>query len=318
VVRVTLWYNANRYTSSSVTYRYRMTDAYRPSVSSADWYNGYQRLLLPKAITGVTKIELTVESTISGYGATGAVITDVIVAQGSHATATPAPRATATPRRYVQYVTPTPAPVTPTPQREEIIIPNTPVVELITPIPRPTATPLVELITPVIMTPVPAPSTEYPSFGVEGTLTKTMATRSGPATGYDEPGSFGKKGDKVNVVGKLWDENNQLFWVQVEFNHRGEWLRVYTTDSRVDVDLTLVPVENSFTERYRLLSDQAVYFGPGYQYRVFNISKVSADRVVHVYAVENGWAQIRYRDWAIDKDRRGWVPLDALVLEPEN
>ena len=45
VVAVTLWYNADRYTSASVTYRYRLTDAYRPYTMSSEWNSGYQRLL---------------------------------------------------------------------------------------------------------------------------------------------------------------------------------------------------------------------------------------------------------------------------------
>ena len=90
-----------------------MSDSIRPNVSSGAWYNGYQRILLPQQLTGVTRIELTIESAVQGYGRTGATITDIIVASGSHATATPYTRVTATPQPYVQYITPTPPPQVP-------------------------------------------------------------------------------------------------------------------------------------------------------------------------------------------------------------
>ena len=102
-VKVTIYYQANRYTESYDSYRYRLTDAFRPNTVSDSWNNGYQRLLLPKQYTGVTRIELTIESVITGYGRTGATISDVTIAAGSHATAAPKAYATATPRIPVVY-----------------------------------------------------------------------------------------------------------------------------------------------------------------------------------------------------------------------
>nr|MBR4280201.1 hypothetical protein [Clostridia bacterium] len=128
VISVTVWYTASRYTTSSVTYRYRLSDSYRPGASSSSWYNGYQRLLLPQEVSNATSIEITIESSISGYGYTGATITDIIVSGGVHATATPYTRPTATPKPYTQYITPTPTPyrpvITPTPNRDEYITPT--------------------------------------------------------------------------------------------------------------------------------------------------------------------------------------------------
>ena len=58
-VAVTIWY---AYGQQSVTYRYTLSDAFLPTTSSADWSNGYQRLLLPEEYTGVTQIDLTIET----------------------------------------------------------------------------------------------------------------------------------------------------------------------------------------------------------------------------------------------------------------
>jgi len=98
VVKVAVYYQANRYTESYDVYRYRLADEFRPNTMSANWNGGYQRLLLPKQYSGVTKIELTIESAIAGFGRTGVTISDIIVTGGSHATATPKAYATATPK----------------------------------------------------------------------------------------------------------------------------------------------------------------------------------------------------------------------------
>ena len=72
-VKVTVYYYANQYTESYDTYRYTLTDAFRPNTVSSSWNSGYQRLLLPKQYRNVTRIELTVESVIHSYGQNGAI-----------------------------------------------------------------------------------------------------------------------------------------------------------------------------------------------------------------------------------------------------
>ncbi len=314
VVAVTLWYSTNRYTESSVTYRYRMSDAFRPSASSSAWSNGYQRMLLPQQVTGVTRIELSIESATWGTGNTGATITDIIVASGAHATATPYTRPTATPKPYVQYITPTPTQrveyITPVPTRDVVIL--TPV---------PTEPPLVEVITPVPATDAPPqPSVGYPTEGMAAKLLKTAATRSGPSNDYDEPGSFFSKGTEVNVVSKAWDSENEMWWFQIEFSYRGEWMRAYTPENRVDLDPSAVPTENDEGDAREVLYDQRVYFGPGEHFRMYKVSMLYKESRAVIYGYEevNGvlWAQIHYHDYAIGEDRRGWVPAECLSTWP--
>lgn len=119
-VAVTIWY---AYGQQSVTYRYTLSDAFLPTTSSADWSNGYQRLLLPEEYTGVTQIDLTIETVYAGRGNAGVAISDIALAADVHATATPRAYTTATPKPYIAYVTPRPS-TTPTST-----------VELITPVP---------------------------------------------------------------------------------------------------------------------------------------------------------------------------------------
>ncbi|MBE5798115.1 MAG: hypothetical protein E7327_12195 [Clostridiales bacterium] len=327
VVAVTLWYSANRYTTTSVTYRYRLSDSFRPGTYSASWNDGYQRILLPERISGVTSIELTIESSRQGYGSTGATITDIIVASGSHATATPRAYATATPRPYVEYVTPSPTPyvhrVTPTPTYRVEIITPTPTRGVVLLTPEPTRTPLVELITPVPQVtnpPIVIPSTDYPTEGVMAELLKTAATRSGPSNDYDEPGSFYSAGDYVNVVSKAWDPENDIWWFQIELNYRGEWMRAYTPANRIDLDPSLVPTENDDGDAREVLLDHRVYFGPGYEYKMYKVSMLykGSRAVIYGYEEKDGmlWAQVHYHDYAIGEDRRGWVPAEVLSEWP--
>lgn len=334
---VTVYYQANRYTESYDSYRYRLTDAYRPSTYANGWDSGYQQLLLPKKYTGVTKIELTVESVANGNAGTGATISDIIVASGSHATATPKAYATATPKPYVVYVTATPGPaqeddgypyveyITPIPEDED----DDPYVEYLTPIPedddddypyvevitpRPTATPYLE----ELITPTPRP-VEYPSSsGAIGYANKRLATRSGPGTMYDEPGSFLSEGSQLKVVSKSWDDNNNLWWYQFEFEYKNEWYRLYTTDSRITVDASDVreePVRGEPLDTQYSRYDADIYYGPGEPYaRVRNVTMDEGKRC-DIYVIEDGWALVDYYDYGRDVNRRGWIPVDCLYGE---
>ena len=333
---VTVYYQANRYTESYDSYCYRLTDAYRPSSFSSEWNSGYQRLLLPKQYKGVTKIELTIESIANGTGGAGTAISDIIVASGSFATATPKSYATATPKPYVVYITPTPDPnakeeddypyveyITPIPAEDESED-DYPYIEVITP--RPTATePLVELITPPptptlpvveLITPEPKP-VDYPSpVGEIGYANKRLATRSGPGTMYDEPGSFLFAGSEVKVVAKSWDENNHLYWYHFEFEYKDAWYRIYTTDSRIDVvnpdAIPEQPARGEELDTKYALSDTDVYYGPGEDYAQIRNAKVLEGARCEVYAIENDWILVDYYDYGRDVNRRGWIPVYVL------
>lgn len=313
VVKVTVYYTANRYTTTYESFRYRLKDEYRPNTISAGWDSGYQRLLLPKKYTGVTKIELTVEGSVSGYGNTGVAISDLIIAGGSHATATPKAYATSTPKPYIVYVTPTPGPDT----DDDVIYPDDdpPLVEIITP--RPTATPYVKPITP---TPMPDATREpivYPSeVGVVSTLVKRIATRSGPSNYFDEPGSFFSAGQEVKVISKAWDKENEIWWFQVEFEYDNLWYRAYTPGSRIDLPADYVPTETTEPFETEIGADTRVFFGPGTMYREFKYSVAYAGYDVKVYAIEGDWAQIEYYDYATEARRRGWVVTEDLAEIP--
>lgn len=76
-----------------------------------------------------------------------------------------------------------------------------------------------------------------------GVLNTQIATRTGPGTNYSEPGTFLRAGDIVTVRSKVWDERNEIWWVQVEFWDNGKKLRAYTGSWRMSVDLNRVRTE---------------------------------------------------------------------------
>lgn len=324
-VKVTVYYQANRYTESYDVYRYRLTDAYRPNTVSANWVSGYQRLLLPKQYTGVTRIELTIENVIVGFGRTGATISDIAVAAGSHATATPKAYATATPKPYTVYVTPTPGPWTEEDDWsgddwDAESTDHDDYVDYITP--RPTSTPHITIVTPKptaepVFTREPV---NYPSVGgIVTTLSKRVATRSGPGTRFDEPGSFFSAGDEVKVFSKVYDEYNNVYWYQIEFQYKNEWYRAYTSETYLNINRSLIPDEPAIydpLDSQRALKKTYVSFGPGEIYKQYTLSVVHPGSRLDIYAIEDGWALVEYTDYGSPMDpqpqRRGWVPLDVV------
>lgn len=332
-VKVAVYYYVNQYTESYDTYRYNLTDAYRPNTVSKSWSNGYQRLLLPKQYRNVTKLELTIESVVLGAGRTGATISDIIVASGNFATATPKSYATATPKPWVVTITATPGPqqeeddyvdpITPYPGYDDEHSENrgdndNPYVEQITP-PTPTRTPTVTVVTPTpteplveLITPVPSSSADYPSeTGVIGYTKDRIPTRYGPSNGYGEPGSFFSAGHEVKIITRTWDSNNDLYWYQLEFKDDGEWMRAYTTDYRIEVaDTSLIPSEVPLSDPLdvrRSLVEHPIYYGPGENYK--QLGTLGADKRCPVYNIENGWVQVEYVNYANNVTYRGWVPL---------
>lgn len=338
-VKVTVYYYVNQYTESYDTYRYTLTDAYRPNTVNKSWSNGYQRLLLPKQYRNVTKIELTIESVVLGAGRTGATISDIIVASGNFTTATPKSYATATPRPWVVTITATPGPqveeddyvdsITPYPGYDDEHDDNRgdndyPLVELITPVP--TKTPTVTIVTPQpteplveLVTPVPAPSGNYPSEGgVIGYNNQRIATRFGPSTSYGEPGTYFQSGrHELKVITRTWDSTNKGYWYQVEFLDDGEWHRAYTPANRIDVaDTSLIPSEVPIDEPLDVresLKEHLCYYGPGENYKLQGI--LGEGKRCPVYNIENGWVQVEYFNYANNTLYRGWVPLHVIYGE---
>ena len=147
--------------------------------------------------------------------------------------------------------------------------------------------------------------------GLSGNLLMKLATRSGPGTQYDEPGTFfgsNWQTSWVNVVGKAWDGN--IWWVLVDFNYGNAKYRIWTGLKRVNVNLDYVPeIQMS---GYGVAYPTDAYRGPGGNYA--KTKAISSQTSVEIYGCENGYVEVQYYDYSAGKYRRCWVPSGSVYV----
>lgn len=139
-----------------------------------------------------------------------------------------------------------------------------------------------------------------------------IATRSGPGTQYTEPGTFLTAGQEVKVHTKVWDDVNELWWVQVEFFAEGRIYRAYTTASRLNVDLTTVP-EESVLEYSYLIDNGYGYAGPAYGHAYYSDWYLVRETNCRIMEVEEDFALIDTTSCFPAAFVRVWVPIDMLA-----
>lgn len=142
-------------------------------------------------------------------------------------------------------------------------------------------------------------------------LKMRISTRSGPATEYDELGSFFNKNwqtQDVQVISRSHDGN--IWWLQVDFTNKSDHYRAYTGLKRVNVDIDTVPDEAVIGSGY-LTTDVTAYAGPGMDY-VRLKTNVMMGTDVTIYAEENGFLQVEYYEPRFPAPRRTWVVSDAV------
>lgn len=156
------------------------------------------------------------------------------------------------------------------------------------------------------------PVASYTQYAyVTGTLIMKLATRTGPSTKYDEPGSFLSAGKKVTVLSKAYDERNEIWWVQVEFTESGSTYRAYTGVKRFSgLNLNRIPEEQiigSCTVNQSITG----YYGPGYNYRAIGKkvpAGVQCDIYGYAYGGDSDFIQIEFYDQSQKRARRAWIP----------
>ena len=270
------------------TYRYRLNDAYAAE-NSRDYVNGYQRLLLPQAMNGVFCIELRVMAA-TGSRAGEIAMTDILLSSGQ-----PSAAASGVQMR----------PAAPTVRPVDATMPP---VSGDTGTTAPTAPPQ------VTNAPTMPPSVGQ-GTGVTATLLQGIGVRTGPGTGYDYVGSYFQGGEQVQVISKVWDPVNTLYWLQVDFvavggyHYRGYCVR----EKRVDVDPSLVPDDPAGTSA-TISERTGSYYGPGTDYRAHN-DQISAGTKGSIYAWENGYVLFEWKDSSKNEKRRAWIPESAVTWE---
>ena len=143
-------------------------------------------------------------------------------------------------------------------------------------------------------------------------LNSKLATRTGPGTNYDEPGSFflsDYAGTSLRVLSRSYQS---VWWVQVEFSHRGRMMRAYTGAKRFDnLDLNRIPEE---TALWSGTVNSTLYglYGPGTEYETMPY-QVQANTPCTVFQEERGYLLIEFRNNRGDSTMsRAWVPSGAV------
>ena len=164
------------------------------------------------------------------------------------------------------------------------------------------------------------PDTWYAHVTV--TLNQRMATRTGPGTQYDEPGSFFSAGTRVTALSRAYDPYNGIWWVQVEFTYGGAYYRAYTGAKRFsDLNLDDLPEEQVLGTVYAP-ARMTGYYGPTPAFKRINRA-IPADpqRDVDIIAVSSEAGTDYYQIECYDPDmgcyRRAWVPREAGGMSRE-
>ena len=143
--------------------------------------------------------------------------------------------------------------------------------------------------------------------GVRANLKMRLSTRSGPGTGYDEPGTFFDRNwqsNAVQVLGKAWDGANEIWWVLVDFQSDGARYRVWTGLKRVSITAESVPVISAAGQG--TIEPTETRRGPGTQYA--KGPTVYEWKSVSIYGRENGWIEVEYKNDGNGRLYRCWVP----------
>lgn len=153
---------------------------------------------------------------------------------------------------------------------------------------------------------------EAPRVPSQANLLDRLATRSGPSTKYEEPGTFFQSNWRektVKVTGKAYD--GSIWWVEVDFEWKSNtWYRVWTGLKRVDVDLDRVP-EKRVIGRCSVSPTDA-WFGPGGSYAKSKLAVLFREDMIDIIARENGYIQVDFYDVNREIQRRIWVPESAV------
>ena len=143
-------------------------------------------------------------------------------------------------------------------------------------------------------------------------LNQKMATRTGPGTQYDEPGTFFINAWQ-NVQVKVISRSENKTWALVEFEHNGNLLRAYTGFKRLDgIRADQVTEEEVIGTGY---TEGAVtaYYGPGTRYMQME-HMVPANVYCDVIMEENGYVLVDYPYQTGETARsRSWIPADRLI-----
>lgn len=151
--------------------------------------------------------------------------------------------------------------------------------------------------------------TQYSS--VWGTSNRRLATRTGPGTQYDEPGSFNQAGAQYKILSKAYDTRNGIWWVQVEIQTKGGVIWAYTGIKRFDnLNLALIP-EEKVIGRCRTGFSMTGYYAPGDNACPIQRAvpgNVECTIYGYCYGEDSDKILVEFYDSGIQQYRRAWIP----------
>ena len=141
-----------------------------------------------------------------------------------------------------------------------------------------------------------------------------IATRSGPATTFDEIHTFNV--DYGAPVFLLRAQNTSgTQWVEIEFMYQGEWVRVWTGLKRLThANLAGLPGDYTARGTGTVSSVTTGRYGPGREYKVL-YQDIPAGLGCKVMDEDGSWLMIEYEstDPNHPLTHRCWVPADAIT-----
>ena len=156
---------------------------------------------------------------------------------------------------------------------------------------------------------------------IYGTANRRVATRTGPGTQYDEPGSFNQAGAGYSILSKAYDQRNGIWWVQIEIPTRDGVIWAYTGVKRFNnLNLNAI-MEEKVIGRCRTAYDMTGYYAPGYDACPISLSvPAGVECTIYGYYApgdeSSDFIQIEFYDSRIKQYRRAWVP-DPFVDDYE-
>ena len=297
----------------------RVADRYS---GTQGWIGEWQQLLqLPAAYTDVVQVDLFLRGWRNGYG------DDKYIAHISDISFVPTPLSEATPVTPVPWVQPTATPwqqptanpwqptynpwqPTPTPDpwqqyQDPYATPNPWQNDYSYPLPE-NGSAWSDYSQPVFSQATPA----VESAALDTYVNQAITGRSGPGYAYTELGTFLSRGTAVRAISMHYSDEDQIWWVQLEFDWGNEKRRVYTEVTRTYLSAGQGTVETMLSDA--ILSRSVFgYWGPGYAYSLIE-KRIPEGTSGSVWMEEGMYALFEFQDPDTGMLRRVWVPKNAL------
>ena len=143
---------------------------------------------------------------------------------------------------------------------------------------------------------------------IQCALNAKLATRTGPGTNYDEPGTFLSSGNYVTVLSKAYDKTNEIWWVQ--FSDAGSLYWAYTGVKRLNgLNLANVP-EEKVIGHCTTTANTTGYYAPSPQAKRIPQSipaNVSCSIYGYVFEDSGDYILVEFYDSRLNSYRRAWV-----------